>query len=355
MLRSDTRLVAAVAALLLVGCSGSMSVGDDDTAAPQDDDSADTDRVEDRFIQDADPTDILFVVDNSCSMEEEQNALMANFWSFMQVLADSGLDYHIGVTVLDDWETQSPIGELLGEPPFIDSLTEDPLGAFSVLVADIGVEGVGQCEVGLEASYRALTDPLASGINAGFYREEARLTVVIVSDEADCSLSNDCVAIQWPEYVPWLTTLKGATGLEKIFFAAIAGDLPDGCTSSWGNAEPGHGYWDVSAALGEEHGSFFSICEHDWSPVMSELGQQAASMQTSFPLSQVPLPQTLEAFVDPDGEDGPDGEFPIYEDETFTQPYGYRYDADANALVFADDTRPAVGALLRVTYEPFAE
>ena len=355
MRRSETHLVAALVALLLVGCAGSMSVGDDDTVAQQDDDSADSNRVEDTFVQQADPTDILFVVDNSCSMQEEQNALMANFWSFMQVLSGGGLDYHIGVTVLDDWQGQSPIGELLGEPPFIDTATEDPLGAFSATVADIGIEGMGQCEVGLEASYRALTDPLASGLNAGFYREAARLTVVIVSDEPDCSTSNDCVAIDWPEYVPWLANLKGAGGVDKIFFAAIAGDLPDGCTSSWGNAEPGHGYWDVTAALGEDRATFFSICEHDWTPVMSELGQQAASMQTSFPLSQVPLTQTLAAFVDPDGEEGPGDEFPIYEDDSFTQPYAYRYDADANAVEFADDTRPGAGALLRVTYEPIGE
>jgi len=354
MQRSRT-LLAAFTVAFFAGCTGTVAIDDDDTATPQDDDSADEGRYEETFIQVADPTDILFVVDNSCSMQEEQNALMANFWSFMQVLMDSGLDYHIGVTVLDDWEGQQPIGELLGVPPFIDEHTEDPLGVFSATVAAIGTEGLGQCEVGLEASYRALSDPLASGINAGFYRDEARLTVVIVSDEPDCSTSNDCDAITWPEYVPWLTAMKGASGLDKIFFAAIAGDLPEGCTSSWGNAEPGHGYWDVYSALGDDHASYFSICEHDWSPVMSELGQQAASMQTSFPLSRIPLPQSLEVFVDPDGEEGPDDEFPIYEDETYTQPYAYLYDPDTNALEFDETTRPGLGARLRVTYEAVGE
>ena len=40
--------------------------------------------------------DVLFVIDNSCSMNNEQSELTANFPSFMAYFLDSGLDYHIG-------------------------------------------------------------------------------------------------------------------------------------------------------------------------------------------------------------------------------------------------------------------
>jgi hypothetical protein len=339
------------ASLSLVACTGSLAVGDDDdTTSIADDDSAGTDLLEDLFVQSADAIDILFVVDNSASMLEEQNALQSNFWYFIQHLTGTGVDYHIGITVLDDWTTQPEIGALFGSTLYIDPDTEDPVGAFAANMT-MGVDGMGSCEVGLEASYRALTEPLASGTNVGFYRDDARLTVVVVSDEPDGSTTGQCPdAIAWTEYVPWITTLKGVEGPERIHFAAIVGDVPDGCYDSWGQAEPGRGYQEVAEALGPDHSTFFSICESDWSPVMSDLGVQAASAELSFPLSSWPDPATLQAHVDPDG-DGATAEFPIYPDPTYSQPYAYVYVAETNSLDFSAETRPPVGAVLRVTYE----
>jgi hypothetical protein len=350
-----TRLASLLAGLTLTapaGCTGNLLVGDDDTGAPQDDDdTAGPPLGEDIFDQTADPVDILFVVDNSASMQEEQTALMSNFWTFIQHLVSSGIDYHIGVTVLDDWEGQPAIGELYGTTPFIDADVEDPVGAFTGNMT-MGDDGVGQCELGLEASYRALSEPLLSGTNAGFYRDEARLTLVIISDEADGSATGQCPdGLAWTDFVPWLTSLKGAGSLDRIHFAAIAGEVPDGCWSEWGTADPGHGYWDVYQALGEDHATFFSICEHDWSPVMSELGQMASSMQTEFPLGQLPVPDTLEVYLDPDGPDGPDEEIRIYEDPSYTQQWAFTWYEGTNSLVFVTETRPAAGSRLRAIYE----
>ena len=42
--------------------------------------------------------DVLFVIDNSGSMQQEQDNLVANFPQFVSVLEASGLDYRIGVT-----------------------------------------------------------------------------------------------------------------------------------------------------------------------------------------------------------------------------------------------------------------
>ena len=45
--------------------------------------------------------DVLFVIDDSCSMEDEQGALTANFPRFMDYFVGSGLDYHVGVVSTD--------------------------------------------------------------------------------------------------------------------------------------------------------------------------------------------------------------------------------------------------------------
>ena len=42
--------------------------------------------------------DVLWVVDTSCSMAQEQTQLAENFEGFMTHFLDSGLDYHIGVS-----------------------------------------------------------------------------------------------------------------------------------------------------------------------------------------------------------------------------------------------------------------
>ena len=50
--------------------------------------------------------DVLWVIDNSCSMTEEQQALTDNFNKFVQYFVGSGLDYHIGV-VSTNWDNES--------------------------------------------------------------------------------------------------------------------------------------------------------------------------------------------------------------------------------------------------------
>ncbi len=343
-------------ALFSTGCTthvdhvGTWDDGDDDTADDDDTmDPIDEDLHEDVFVQDSPGmVDVLFVVDNSCSMQEEQAALQSNFWDFIQFFVGSSIDYHIGITVLDEWQGQPPIGQLYGSFPYIDPSNPDPVGAFTGNMT-MGDDGMGACEVGLDATFQALTEPLLSGHNAGFYRDEAFLLVVIVSDEVDGSTTG-CEGITYQEFIPWFTNLKGPDDLELLHFAAIAGDYPGGCSSSWGDADPCHGYRQVLEALGEEHSTFHSICDQDWSPVMTELGLEAAGAQLAFHLSEVPVGGTLTVYVDPDGA-GPEVELEAPMDGTYSQPYAYYYDTVENAVVFSVATVPGEGAVIRATYE----
>jgi hypothetical protein len=56
----------------------------------------------DRFVQlGASMADILFVVDNSCSMTDEQVSLASNFAAFIDYADRQAIDYHIAVATLD--------------------------------------------------------------------------------------------------------------------------------------------------------------------------------------------------------------------------------------------------------------
>jgi len=320
---------------------------DDDSTPTDDDDSSAPQQAEDVFDQTAQPVDILFVVDNSCSMEEEQAALSDHFMSLFEHL--DGVDYHIGITVLDDWSWQPPIGELYGNTPIIDPSNPDPVAAFSGNMT-MGGEGYGICEVGLEAIYRALTEPLLSGVNAGFYREQARLSLIVVSDEEDKSVDG-CEAITQEDFIPWLSSLK-SDGLESIQFTGIVGDWPLGCTSSWGEAESGEGYHDVISSLGPDHASFHSICAQDWTPAMDGTGQASLSPELYFELEEVPLEGTIRAFLDLDGPDNPEEEFEVFEDPTYQLEFAFEYLAGMNMLAFHPSSVPPLGSQLRVTYQP---
>jgi hypothetical protein len=160
--------------------------------------------------------DILFVIDNSGSMEEEQTSLAANFPSFIARLEtiEGGLpNVHIGVVSSDvgagPWNIAMCSGDgdngMLQTTPRVAGCSP-PDGAFIVDVVDdagarttnysgtladtfsciarLGTTGCG-FEQHLESMRRALDG--TNGFNAGFLREDAYLAVIFIADEDDCS------------------------------------------------------------------------------------------------------------------------------------------------------------------------
>ncbi|MEL6348218.1 MAG: hypothetical protein AAFV53_34230, partial [Myxococcota bacterium] len=138
---------------------------------------------EEDFVQEYnEEVDVLWVVDNSCSMSDEVSRIASNFNTFIDEFIRLDLDYHIGVITTDMVDSNDQ-GRLQG--PFITPSTPDPQGAFTQQT-DQGSSGSAD-EQGFAAVQSALSDPLLSGHNAGFLREDAALSVIVVSDEDDSS------------------------------------------------------------------------------------------------------------------------------------------------------------------------
>ncbi len=165
--------------------------------------------------------DILFVIDNSNSMREEQEAVARELTAFVDEIKNSGgvpTEFNVGVVTTAIYLN----GRLGGQPFFLGypkqsgklrpvpvqladgGLDLEPLVAerflsgtdpelipkFSRLVRQ-GTGGSGQ-ETPFEAVRLALlseliTTPVAQGGNKEFLREGARLLVVVLTDEDDCS------------------------------------------------------------------------------------------------------------------------------------------------------------------------
>ena len=276
-------------ALCLVGCASEQGLSRE-VIAPivGNPDSVETPFNEDRVVQVTIPkTDILFVVDNSCSMAEEQELLATNFPVFLEWFQGSGLDYHIGV-VSTDMNDPLHTGRLraINGQRWIQDSTESPDAIFGAM-AEMGTGGH-WVERGRAAAYTAV-ELLAASDNHGFIREDAGLHLTVVSDEDDESEGSP---VSRDEFVDYLVNARPTR--QMVSFSAIVGPA-FGCETA---LEPGSDYLAVSAALG---GVQWSICEPEWDGVLDRLGFVAVGLKSEFFLSQIPVPGTIEVTTDVDG------------------------------------------------------
>ena len=252
--------------------------------------------------------DILFVIDDSGSMGEEQANLSQNFPQFIEVLdtymADSGiLDYRVAVTttgrdveyVLDpnqDLPFPSPIpfpvipssedgdnGVMRQECGMTRRWLErddgDVANTFAC-VANVGTGGPA-LEMPLYATQLALGDRMSDGTNAGFLREDALLGVVILTDEDDCSRADDGFTIgsdacqDNPDYMPTSATvdfLDALTGSRDRWATAVIAGATS-CSSSFGDAMEAKRLKEFVSLTGS-NAVFSSICDGDLSTPLAE-------------------------------------------------------------------------------------
>ncbi|MEM9194623.1 MAG: hypothetical protein AAGF12_35925 [Myxococcota bacterium] len=263
-----------------------------------------------------DKMDILFVIDDSGSMQEEQSNLASNFPRFVEVIntfmtdGGSALDYRIGVTTTGkDFTTvisfpgvplppmeiteTGPAGELLMPGQcnmsrrWLERNDPDVSGSFSCL-GQVGTTG-SSVEMPLHMLQLAITDRVTEGTNAGFLREDALLAVVILTDEDDCSQLNDRLELSLDplnpaggadicdpnsaEIIPIaevmsdIDRVKGDRG--RWATAVIAGPGPGACTSAFGEAAEATRLQDFVNQVGA-NGVFSSICEGDLTTALTD-------------------------------------------------------------------------------------
>jgi len=239
----------------------------------------------DRLVQVTVPTvDILWVIDNSCSMGPEQTSLAENSPIFLNYFLGSGLDYHIG-TVSTDMFNTGESGKLIdagGGLLWLDPDTPDPDPKFRTLI-ELG-NGGGWPEKGLDAAYVALEER-GDGFNSGFERDISGLHMIAISDEYDHSEQ-----ISAEEFSDWLTNRRPEGG---VSFSSISplGTCPEG----WGN---GTSYHEVTDTVG---GVKWNVCNDDWGPLLEALALQASGSRIEYFLSELPVIETIEVWVVQDG------------------------------------------------------
>ena len=285
-----------------------------------------------------DQVDVLWVVDDSVSMAEEQGLVAAGFETFLAALQQerAAIDLQIGVITTDN-DLDNPSRGLLDgwltgeEPDFADQLRAR---------VRVGTAGSDE-EQGLGAAALTLANAGRGGPNEGFLRKDANLAVILVSDENDCSHGDD-----WPgdaaacydaadtlTPLPYLIRSLGTApvGDGVAIVSAIAGpDAAEGCAT----ATPGLRYQTVTDQL---DGLFENVCSTDYSALMDEIGRQILEPSRTFTLDFPAQPASIEVMVD---------DTAMLEDAATS----WWYDADYQAVRFDGSYVPPSGSEVWVWY-----
>ncbi|WP_434379649.1 vWA domain-containing protein [Melittangium boletus] len=309
----------------------------------------------------AQKTDLLFVIDNSGSMSEEQAAIATELPAFLEALRkDDGVaqDFRVGVLTTsvylqarvngrveffpynDQAGRLQPVPDAQGRPTaerFLEGSDPALLEKFRRLVRQ-GIKGSGQ-ETPFEAVRLALTPPLstlpvAEGGTEGFLRDGARLLVVVVSDEDDCSsterpppvvLDSDSSRDLCTEQADRLTPVRsyfdtfrgladGTGGSREVLWATIGpvalGDkraelIRDGnvvrnadCPTSYG---PGYRQREMAALFDSGLANLDSICRANYRETLVNIASLARTAQS---IEVVNLPDARLLQVQVTREDG---------------------------------------------------
>ncbi|MCB9738810.1 MAG: VWA domain-containing protein [Deltaproteobacteria bacterium] len=307
--------------------------------------------------------DVLFVIDNSGSMGDEQNNLATNFKTFIQVATLWQNDFHLGV-VTTDMKAGNQSGRLQGVPRIITHATADPTGKFQAN-AKVGTNGSAD-EQGLAAAEAALTlphvfdagkacstdkdctdgalcvdDPDNPGVkgcgghNRGFLRKQAGLEIVFVSDEEDSSPG----ALKY--YINFLYSIKGAANKGLFHAHAIVGLQNNSGGSSGGcGAAKGNRYITVANDTG---GKTASICDASFATALKNIGEVAFGLSHQFFLTMTAEPATIQVSINGQA-------CPYVKDKTWS------YDGNSNSVIFVAETNggtcmPKQGDKVKIYYK----
>ena len=258
--------------------------------------------------------DILWVVDDSATMYEEHDLLMSSADSFIAFVANSSVDFRLGV-VSTDMELDP--GLLRG--PVLDIESADMVEHF---VEQIGNERAGsRTERGFDAALVG-ADPAR---NPDFARAKADLELVIFSDEDDQS------DLPVDTFVSELQDLRPAA---EVKIHAVVGDPPAGCVSALAAADVGSRYLEAQKAT---DGRRESICTLDYGSMLARVALDVIGLDTTFALSKIPGPESIELLVDG---------IQVARREVD----GWRYNPGDNTIIFDGFAVPKAGAVIEVRY-----
>ena len=260
------------------------------------------------------PTDILFVLDRSGSMQDDLDVLAANFDTFINELSNHASDWQVMV-VTDDDGCSNYSGILTPNTPNYQDL-------FTAGVSNGGNGGdIGLTERLVQMAQVAIDNTDQGECNAGFLRNNAMLHVIMVTDEKEHS------PIPVLDMVNDIIAQKGGNA-DRVKMSAIYNP----------NDDLNERY---QTAVTMTDGLLFDIHEsstNNWSsPENMALIAEASVIVDRYDLDQPAVESTIEVMVNGQTVEG-----------------NWYYDAEQQAVIF-NDQPPGENDITNITYAALAE
>lgn len=302
--------------------------------------------------------DILWVIDNSGSMDSSQTRLANSFSSFINKFVTTDSDFHMAVATSDaflasydsQYATYSRIRDGAGKVHsgvfVMDKNTPDMANVFLQNIKQ-GISGSGD-ERAFSSFQMALSDPW----NVSFRRPDAFLAIIIVSDEDDFSHNdstsglksyyfsenyNDPKMYTVQSYVDFLTTYTAGASAGKNFSVNTISILDSACLTQLKDSAQkiGQRYIALADATG---GQKISLCS-DFSQSLQVLSESIVELSSVFQLTREPIEETISVVVDGTmvPKDGSNG---------------WTYDVTTNSIAFHGSAIPAAGSDVKITFDP---
>ena len=260
------------------------------------------------------PSDILFVVDRSGSMDTYTNQLAANFQTFINELSNYAADWQVMV-VTDDNACSNYSGIL---SPYVSSYQN----LFTAGVSNGGNSGGnGLTEKLVEMARNAIENTDPGECNAGFLRNNSLLHIIMVTDEWEQS------SYQITDMINDIIAKKGGNP-DNVKMTAIYNP----------NDDSGLRYQNAVNMTG---GLLFDITNsstNNWaSPANLQLLAEASVIPDRYDLDQAAVESTIEVYIN-----------------GYLVQGNWHYDEVGQAVVF-DANPPGEGDSIEIVYAALAE
>lgn len=307
------------------------------------------------------PIDVLFVIDNSGSMETSQNMIADNISTFINKFQETNFDFRIAVTTTGAYRALPLFNMGASYSRFVDGTDATSHSGVFIIDRDTpNMEQVFQVNVkqGIlgSADERGLQSLEATLLNlqnaAEFPRADSFMAVIYLTDEEDFSWNGTANIQLLPDgspnsvtdprlnptsdYVAFLDGLTNSSSGHRNYSVSTIGIFSEACRQQLSTSFTGRRITTRYAEMADATGGVkASLCD-DFSDILSNISDSILELSTRFYLNKIPDPSTLVIYVD-------DVELPAG---------AWDYNAGDNSISFKAPHIPGPDARIRVRFQP---
>lgn len=321
--------------------------------------------------------DILWVIDNSGSMETSQQNVISNFNSFIQRFQTLNYDFNMafistdaymdltdtsgGATyktnycsgfskkcsVFRDGPGKVSTPALHSGVPIINKLTANISQVFNLNAAQ-GTQGYGD-----ERPFQSIKVALQNPLNTGFRRSDAYLAVIIVSDEDDFSHNNMTPALESlsgntyltdsrihsvNSYVQFLDQYTTSTSARRNYSVSAITIMDQVCLDDLNTVFARRMGTRLMQLADQTGGTKASLCGN-FGQSLQLISDMVLTLSSSFKLDREPIPETIRVIVN---------NVAVQQDAN----NGWTYDAAAQTVNFHGTSIPSADASISINFDP---